>query len=902
MKILPAVALFALALCETAIAQQTWWKTEPMQRARVEGTAVLYNEELVVFNGFGTGLKIENSVEKFNFHNKQWELINYNTSVAQANAVTHAGSVLVGNEVWLVGGRVGAHPGYVSRRVWIYNLGNNQWREGPALPLPFAGGGAATINNKVYVFGGVDAQASCDVANHFVIDLNNQQEGWKNITNVAPMPSARNHFATAVINHKVLAIGGQHGHDGCGGGRDVALVHEFNPATMEWQRRADLPMPQSHSEPATFAYEGFIYTIGGEVGNGTAVLRYDPQADSWQQILQLPEKLIAPAARIVNGELVVAGGGAPRAQQPARTTYAISLQPASSNSTTSSQFNLSRESVSSDNSCPDSDGDGWGFINGQSCRVADNSTSENTWENAVEPTATTDTEACPDSDGDGWGFANGESCRVGETSTNDVANLATLPALEQRLDCPDPDGDGWGFANGESCRVGHTTTTDMESLATPPAFEQPGDCPDPDGDGWGFASGESCRVGDTTTIDEVSLATLLPPEQALEQDCPDPDGDGWGFANGESCRVTNNENDVDSPNSEFANTECPDPDGDGWGFFNGASCRVNATSGAASIEDTLNDVSTSQSGNVNADIAWDILQSSDGSSPEERHEASAVAVDRKIYLLGGRGSRPVNSYDSATRHWQHNGGNPVDFSHFQAVAVGSKIYVIGAFLGQFPNEYVDASIRVFDTNTQNWSVVGNMPSNRLRGSAGTVVYQGKIYVIGGNQNGHMSGAVKWFDEYDPSTGRWTQLPDAPDSRDHFSAVVVNDKLIAAGGRRTAFPNTFGDTVGAVNVYNFTTGQWSKGLDIPTRRAGTMALSVGTEAIVIGGESGTTATAHNNVQAYDVNNGTWRLLQPLVVGRHGGGAARVGDTLHVISGNTSRGGGNETRLHEYLQIK
>ena len=75
MKILPAVTLFALALCETAIAQQTWWETEPMQRARVESTAVLYNEELVVFNGFGTGLKIENSVEKFNFRNKRWELI-----------------------------------------------------------------------------------------------------------------------------------------------------------------------------------------------------------------------------------------------------------------------------------------------------------------------------------------------------------------------------------------------------------------------------------------------------------------------------------------------------------------------------------------------------------------------------------------------------------------------------------------------------------------------------------------------------------------------------------------------------------------------------------------------------------------------------------------------------------
>ncbi len=902
-----------------------------MHRARVEGSAVLYNDELVVFNGFGSGLKIENSVEKYSFQNKRWNLFSNNTSIAQANAVTHAGSVLVGNEAWLVGGRVGAHPGYVSKRVWIYNLGNNQWREGPTLPVPFAGGGAAAINNKLYVFGGVDAQASCDVSNHFVLDLNNQQGGWKNITDVAPMPSARNHFATAVYNQKILAIGGQHGHDGCGSGQDVALVHEFNPATMQWQRKADLPMPQSHSEPATFAYEGFIYTIGGEVGNGNAVLRYDPRADSWQQILQLPAKLIAPAARIVNGELVVAGGGAPRAQQPSRTTYAISLKTASPAPSSSSQLNFTAESASSDNSCPDSDGDGWGFINGQSCRVAANSVSESTSEN----TATMDADACIDTDGDGWGFANGEFCQVGDTNTNILNNPATQATPVQ--DCPDPDGDGWGFANGESCRVDHSTISDLDNLTTPAPVQ---DCPDPDGDGWGFANGESCRVGDTNTANLDDLVT----QPVHVQDCPDPDGDGWGFANGESCRVGDSStNDLDNlvtpttvqdcPDSDgdgwgFANGEscqvgdtstndldnlatqpapvqdCPDPDGDGWGFFNGASCRVIATDGAASTADPVNNVSPSQSSgrNVNADIAWDILQTSDGSYPKERHEASAVAVGRKIYLLGGRGSRPVNSYDSATRDWQHLGGSPVEFSHFQAVAVGSKIYVIGAFLGQFPNERVDASIRVFDTATQNWSVVGNMPSNRLRGSAGTAVYNGKIYLVGGNTNGHMAGAVKWFDEYDPATGRWTALPDAPDSRDHFSAVVVGDKLVAAGGRRTAFPNTFGNTVGAVNIYNFSTGRWSKGSDIPTRRAGTMALSVGTEAIVIGGESDTTSTAHNNVQAYDVDSNAWRLLQPLIVGRHGGGAALVGDTLHVISGNTSRGGGDETQLQEFLQLR
>ena len=33
--------------------------------------------------------------------------------------------------------------------------------------------------------------------------------------------------------------------------------------------------------------------------------------------------------------------------------------------------------------------------------------------------------------------------------------------------------------------------------------------------------------------------------------------------------------------------------------------------------------------------------------------------------------------------------------------------------------------------------------------------------------------MPWFDEFDPATGTWTQLEDAPRGRDHTQAAIIN---------------------------------------------------------------------------------------------------------------------------------
>ncbi len=297
---------------------------------------------------------------------------------------------------------------------------------------------------------------------------------------------------------------------------------------------------------------------------------------------------------------------------------------------------------------------------------------------------------------------------------------------------------------------------------------------------------------------------------------------------------------------------------------------------------------------------WNRLTTSDASTATPRHEAASVEVGGKLYLLGGRSERPVEVFDPATQSWRVIGPAPLEINHFQPVVLGTKIYLVAAFTGGYPNETNVPDVHVFDTATETWSTDGVIPVDRRRGGAAAVIFGGKIYIVGGNNMGHNGGAVSWFDRFDPATGEWDILDDAPNARDHMQAALVGDKLIVVGGRQSTQPNPFINTVSATDIYDFTTGTWSSGLDIPTDRAGAMTIAAGSEVIVAGGEVDQVTQGLKTVEAYHVPTNTWRSLMDMNDGRHSGGGSVIGDTFHIVSGSPNRGGG-QFDSHETLAL-
>ncbi|MFS4467948.1 DUF5060 domain-containing protein [Maribacter sp. 2210JD10-5] len=292
--------------------------------------------------------------------------------------------------------------------------------------------------------------------------------------------------------------------------------------------------------------------------------------------------------------------------------------------------------------------------------------------------------------------------------------------------------------------------------------------------------------------------------------------------------------------------------------------------------------------------------------PTARHEAGLVAYKDKIVLMGGRRINPTDVFDTKTNTWTAKAPTPVELHHFQPVAVDDAIYIVGAMTGEWPNEKPLDKVIVYYPDEDRYEYTHEIPKERRRGGAGVVYHNDKIYVVGGIVNGHMNGYKSWLDQYDPKTGEWKVLPDAPDNRDHFQAVVANNKLYAFAGRRTskitdedmALTNTYG------NVYDFEKGTWeavTTKLKIPTERAGNGAFVWNNEIVVGGGESTAHEVAHNELEAYNNETGTWENWPSLKEGRHGTGFAIVGDYVYTASGSGNRGGGPELTTVERLKL-
>lgn len=308
---------------------------------------------------------------------------------------------------------------------------------------------------------------------------------------------------------------------------------------------------------------------------------------------------------------------------------------------------------------------------------------------------------------------------------------------------------------------------------------------------------------------------------------------------------------------------------------------------------------------THAQDAWEMVSSADGSKPVARHEAAFVQVGKKLMLLGGRGAeKPVSIYDTKKKTWSAGAVAPLEMHHFQPVVYKNKVYIIGAMTGGYPGETPVPDIYIYDPKKDMWTKGDPIPENRLRGSTGNVVYDGKIYVSCGIKNGHIGDHKKWLDVYDPKTGMWNQLPDAPRARDHFQAAVVNDKLYAAGGRTSKAPEqTFSLTIGEVDVFDFETSSWTTLSEhIPTERAGSMTLGVGNDVVVVGGESAAQEEAHDEVEAYNTMTNAWHAYPSLVTGRHGSSVIQYKDHIYVAAGCSRRGGSPEQDTMERLKVE
>lgn len=300
---------------------------------------------------------------------------------------------------------------------------------------------------------------------------------------------------------------------------------------------------------------------------------------------------------------------------------------------------------------------------------------------------------------------------------------------------------------------------------------------------------------------------------------------------------------------------------------------------------------------------WTLIKTT--GQPDGRHETTFVEVGGKFYLIGGRESNKIDRFDPENETWTKMEAESPLIHHFQPVVLKDKIYMLGAMTGHYPKEPPMSHIQIYDPVKDRWTEGGEIPKERQRGGAGTVVYKGKIYMACGITLGHTSGTNAWFDVYDPVKESWEKLPDAPHIRDHFHAVVLDNRLYCMGGRNSSyheegnFTAFFGTVVREIDVYDFITGRWStleEKLPVGSAAGGVAVLDG--KIIYFGGETAKPGAALNRTWAFDPGTGKWEELAAMNIGRHGSQAVVYGNKVYIAAGSPVRGGGRTNTIEVF----
>ena len=184
----------------------------------------------------------------------------------------------------------------------------------------------------------------------------------------------------------------------------------------------------------------------------------------------------------------------------------------------------------------------------------------------------------------------------------------------------------------------------------------------------------------------------------------------------------------------------------------------------------------------------------------------------------------------------------------------------------------------------------------------------RIYVSHGNRGGHETGnhatTYGWLDYYDIDKERWvTNLPDAPNPRDHAGGGVVDGRICIAGGRDGGAVDFFYKPILPTDCYDPEKNKWYVEASIPEGRSGS---SYGTtcdgKLMVAGGEGGSKASKKEAWANVDVFDGkSWVSIDGMNIARHGSGLAVdcICKQIHIAGGAATQGGRNEITSVETL---
>ncbi|MFU1797791.1 Kelch repeat-containing protein [Paenibacillus azoreducens] len=239
----------------------SWTKKADMPTARAGLSAVVYENKAYVIGGYldiGGTLQRSNRVEVYDPTTDTW------TKVADMpTARSWASAVTINNKIYVFGGGKNANESGTKSTalatVECYDPVTNKWTT--KKDMPFLGNGtvAAVVNEKVYLFGGMDYTSTVGT----IYEYDPNQDSWSLKNN----STSRNGNGITVVNGKIYLLGGAS--DGLKNLYDTADI--YDPSTNTTSSMLSLTFPRAQN--ISVAIGNKLYVIGGTNDTGNEALK-----------------------------------------------------------------------------------------------------------------------------------------------------------------------------------------------------------------------------------------------------------------------------------------------------------------------------------------------------------------------------------------------------------------------------------------------------------------------------------------------------------------------------------------------------------------------------------------------------------------------------------------------------